>query len=74
MLNPYAAFQVIKYETVEAERIPELTIFKTGPEKFVVVQILKSLVIFMYCCNIANISLLEEKREKQIQGDNKFEI
>lgn len=72
ILNLYAAFQVTKYVTVEAERIPpgtcvcvSLTIIKTGPENFVVVQILKSLIIFRYCCNIVSISLLEAKKGKE---------
>lgn len=41
-----------------------LKIIKTESEKFVV-QILKSPVIFMYCCNIVNISLLEAKQGKE---------
>lgn len=67
ILSPYAALQVTEYVTVEAERIPadmcvSVKIIKTGPEKLVVVQILKSPVIFMYCCNIISISLLEAKQ------------
>lgn len=70
ILNPYVAFQVTEYVTVKAERIPagtcvSLTVIKTGPEKFVVVWILKSPVIFLYCCSIVNISLVEAKQGKE---------
>lgn len=75
ILDPYTAFQSAEYVTVKAERIPAgtyvcvllcvLTVIKTQHEEFVVVQMLKSPVDFMYCCSISNISVLGAKEGKE---------
>lgn len=76
ILDTNTVFQITKYLTMEAERIPAgtyvcasfdlcSTITKTGRKKLVVVQMPKSPLFFRYCCNSSNISLLDAKQGEE---------